>query len=112
MKYNHEIEIGGVGIGGRKVLTKDIVYIEYVNHSVIVHLKEEDIRCNCSMASIESKLDENLFFSKIDKIDDKNYLAYVSGGEKINITQRKVWKMKKKLREFLNNVNYEKIPIN
>lgn len=122
LKYNHEIEIGGVGIGGRKVLTKDIVYIEYVKHSVIVHLKEEDIRCNCSMASIESKLDENLFFrchssyivniSKIDKIDDKNYLAYVSGGKKINITQRKVWKMKKKLREFLNNVNYEKIPIN
>lgn len=94
---NTKIEVNIIDVGIRKIVLKDIIYIETEKHHVLIHTKEKDIRCNNTMKELETILDEKWFFrchnsyivnlDEIASVDKK--IIYLKNGNDIDIAQRK-----------------------
>ncbi len=94
---NNKIEVNILDIGLRKIVLKDITYIETEKHHILIHTKEKDIRCHNTMKEMETILDEKWFFrchnsyivnlDEIARIDKR--IIYLKNGSNIDIAQRK-----------------------
>lgn len=94
---NNKIEVNILDIGLRKIVLKDIIYIETEKHHILIHTKEKEIRCHNTMKEMESILDEKWFFrchnsyivnlDEIARIDKR--IIYLKNGSNIDIAQRK-----------------------
>lgn len=94
---NKKIEINITDVGIRKLVLKDILYIETEKHRTLVHTNEKMIKCNNTMREMESILDASWFFrchnsyivnlDEISRIDKK--IIYLKNGDSIDIAQRK-----------------------
>lgn len=94
---NNKIEVNILDVGIRKIVLKDIVYIETEKHHILIHTKEKDIRCHNTMKEMESILDQKWFFrchnsyivnlDEIARIDKR--IIYLKNGSNIDIAQRK-----------------------
>lgn len=94
---NNKIEVSIIDVGIRKIVLKDILYIETEKHHILIHTKEKDIRCNNTMKEMEDILDEKWFFrchnsyivnlDEIARIDKR--IIYLKNGSSIDIAQRK-----------------------
>ena len=94
---NKKIEINIIDVGLRKIVLKDIIYIETEKHHILIHTKEKDIRCSNTMKEMVEILDEKWFFrchnsyivnlDEIASVDKK--IIYLKNGNDIDIAQRK-----------------------
>lgn len=94
---NKKIEINIIDVGLRKIVLKDIIYIETDKHNILIHTKERDIRSNNTMKEMEEILDDKWFFrchnsyivnlDEIASVDKK--IIYLKNGNDIDIAQRK-----------------------
>lgn len=94
---NNKIEVNILDVGIRKLVLKDIVYIETEKHHILIHTKDKDIRCHNTMKEMETILDEKWFFrchnsyivnlDEIARIDKR--IIYLKNGSNIDIAQRK-----------------------
>ncbi len=94
---NNKIEVNILDVGLRKIVLKDIIYIETDKHRIMIHTKEKDIRCYNTMKEMETILDEKWFFrchnsyivnlDEIARIDKR--IIYLKNGSNIDIAQRK-----------------------
>lgn len=95
---NRKIEVNITDVGIRKLVLKDIIYIETEKHHILVHTNEKIIKCNNTMKEMEAILDASWFFrchnsyivnlDEISRVDKK--IIYLKNGDNIDIAQRKV----------------------
>lgn len=100
---NRKINVDIVSAGMGRIALKNIIYIETVRPHIMLHTVNGDVKCHDKMQDIESELPEksfirchNAFIVNLDKVShiDGNK-AYLSNGDKIEISQRKVWQVKR-----------------
>lgn len=95
---NEKISVNVIGNGIRKLVLKDITYIETEKHYIVVHTTNGSIRCNNNMTEMEEILNQEWFFrchhayivnlDEIFKID--GYVIFLNDGNKIEVSQRKM----------------------
>lgn len=103
LERNRKIDINVIGDGPRRLALKNIIYIETEKHYVVIHTHQGNIKCKNKMQDIESMLPDNSFsrchnayivnLDKIKNIDDSR--AYLINGDNIEISQRKIWQVRK-----------------
>lgn len=103
LERNRKIDINVIGVGPRRIVLKNILYIETEKHYVVIHTHQESIKCKNRMQEIESMLPDNSFsrchnayIVNLDKISHiENSRAYLVNGNNIEIAQRKIWQVRK-----------------
>lgn len=100
---NEKIKLNIIGQGIREIVLKDIIYVESVNHSIVIHTKHGDRRCSSSMRELEQELCDKWFFRchksfivNLDEVESfKNLIAYMRDGSNVDIAQRKLWEFRR-----------------
>lgn len=95
---NEKIEIEIVGEGFYEIILKDIIYVEALNHNVIIHMRQGNIRCKDSMKKLEEVLCDKWFFRchksfivNLDEVDNlKKLIVHMRDGSDLDIAQRKL----------------------
>lgn len=100
---NKMITVNVINDGPRKLVLKDIVYIETEKHYILIHTKHGEVRCSNNLRDLEKVLPEkwfcrchNVFIVNLDeikKLDDR--IAYLSNGDDIDISHRKMREFKR-----------------
>ncbi len=103
LERNRKISVDVFGEGHHRIALKNIIYIETDRPYIVLHTTHGNIKCRNKMQDIESELPEksfsrchNAFIVNLDKVShiDENK-AYLINGDKIEISQRKIWQVKK-----------------
>lgn len=100
---NEKIEVNVIGDGPRKIVLKNIIYIETEKHYILIHTKQGTIRCSNNMCDLEERLDEkwfcrchNVFIVNLDEISRiEDRIVYLSNGADIDISHRKMSQFRK-----------------
>ena len=100
---NEKIEVNVIGDGPRKIVLKNIVFIETEKHYILIHTKQGTIRCSNNMCDLEERLDEkwfcrchNVFIVNLDEISRiEDRIVYLSNGADIDISHRKMSQFRK-----------------
>lgn len=103
LERNRKIEINVIGGGVQKLTLKNIIYIETEKHYILIHTKQDNIRCSNKMQEIEELLPGNWFsrchhayivnLDEIRKIDKR--IVYLNNGDDIDVSERKTQQFKK-----------------
>lgn len=100
---NQKIEVNVIGEGARQITLKNIIYIETEKHYVLIHTHQRTLKCSNRMKDIEDMLQDkwfcrchNAFIVNLDEIVRlEDTIAYLSNGENIDISHRKLNQFKK-----------------
>ena len=100
---NEIIEVNVIGDGPRKVVLKNIIYIETEKHYILIHTKQGTIRCSDNMCDLEERLNKkwfcrchNVFIVNLDEINRiEDRIVYLSNGADIDISHRKMKQFRK-----------------
>ena len=100
---NRKITVDVFGEGKHRVALKNIFYIETDRPYIILHTTHGNIKCKNKMQDIENDLPEQSFsrchhafivnLDKVSHIDER--WAHLINGDKIEISQRKIWQVKR-----------------
>lgn len=100
---NRKISVDVFGEGKHRIALKNIFYIETDRPYIILHTTHGNVKCKNKMQDIEKELPEqsfsrchNAFIVNLDKVSqiDERW-AYLINGDKIEISQRKIWQVKR-----------------
>lgn len=104
---NEKITVNVIGDRQRKVALKNIIYIETEKHYIVVHTRQDKIKCSDYLIDVEAQLPINRFcrchnayivnLDEIDHMDER--VVYLSNGEDIDVSFRKLRQFKK---QYLN----------
>lgn len=86
LNRNHVIEIEVSGVGMMPVNLKDILYIESVDHDIVVHTDKEAYSTYTALGEIEDQVEEYGFF--------RCHKSYVVNLDKVNQISKKDIKLK------------------
>ena len=103
---NEVITVNVINDGPRELVLKNIIYIETEKHYIVIHTKQDDIKCSNSMTEIENMLQgkwfcrcHNVYIVNLDEIDhfhERNErIVYLSNGADIDISYRKLSQFRK-----------------
>lgn len=103
---NEVITVNVINDGPRELVLKNIIYIETEKHYIVIHTKQDDIKCSNSMTEIENMLQgkwfcrcHNVYIVNLDEIDhfhERNErIVYLSNGDDIDISYRKLSQFRK-----------------
>lgn len=103
---NEIISVNVINAGARELVLKNIIYIETEKHYIVIHTKQDDIKCSNNLTELENMLPprwfcrcHNVFIVNLDEIDhfhEKNErIVYMSNGADIDISWRKTSQFKK-----------------
>ena len=100
---NEKIEVNVIGEGVRQITLKNIIHIETENHYIKICTHQKVIKCSNRMKDMERMLQGKWFFrchnafivnlDEIVRLEDT--IAYLSNGEKIDISHRKLSQFRK-----------------
>ena len=104
---NRKIEVIAINDGPRKVVLKNIIYIETESYYINIHTRHGVIKCRNTMQDIEDMLPTD-YFSRCHKafivnLDEVTHMderiVYLSDGSNIEVSKRKKSQFKK---DYLN----------
>lgn len=94
---NEKITVNVIGDGPRKIILKNILYIETEKHYIVIHTKKGEIRCSDQISDIAEKLDSTWFYRchntyivNLDEISRINQtFLHMTDGNVIEVSARK-----------------------
>lgn len=100
---NERIRLNIIGSGLREIVLKNIIYIETEKHYIVVHTKQDSLKCSNNMKDVEDMLQgkwfcrcHNVYIVNLDEICRiEGRIAYLSNGDNIDISHRRMSQFKK-----------------
>ena len=103
LRRNETVRVNVIDYGIRQFALKNIIYIESLNHCILVHTNSGSIRCSATLAEMENILKDQWFYrchhSFIVNLDEvkiiDNKIAYMSNGDDVDISRRRLRSFKR-----------------